>query len=111
MKPPRVLFACLVLASWGCRDRDVAALRPYANIRAGSVIILRTKTEGNDFTTFPVRKMDLIMTNECVLLEINDGTVVVSNSRWGNLGFAGRMVSSIEVKEAASPPPNVEPKR
>jgi len=106
MKPSHVLVALVLLAASGCRDRDVVALEPYTNIPPGSVIILRTKANGKDYTSFPARNIDLILTNECVLEEIKDGSVMVSNFHGVRLGFAGGMVSSIEVKEMPTSPPN-----
>ncbi len=98
-----VAFALLLVA--GCQNKDELALQPYASIPRGSAILLLTKDNGKDYTSFPVRKLDLLLTNECVLDEIRDGTLWVSNFHGKRLGFAGSMVKSIVVKELPSPVP------
>ncbi len=99
MKPRPILVAFALVLVMGCRNKDELALQAYASIPRGSVIVLLTKADAKDYTSIPGRKFDLIMTNECVLEEIRDGTVWVSNYHGMRLGFAGRMVKSIEVKE------------
>src|SRR5882724_11045756 len=99
MKPPSILAALGLLSVLGCRNEDELALEPYASIPPGSAIILRTKVNAKDYTSFPARKFDLILTNECVFEEIKDGSLMVSNFDGLRLGFAGSMVKSIEVRE------------
>ena len=104
MKPSRLLVALTLLLAAGCRNKDELALQPYTNIPSGAAIVLRTKADAKDYTSIPARRFDLIMTNECVLDEIRDGTVWVSNYHGRHLGFAGSMVKSIEVREMPRPP-------
>ncbi len=100
------LFCCcaLVLVA-GCQNRDELALQPYTSIPRGSTIVLLTRADAKDYTTFPVRKFDLLLTNECILEEIRDGTLWVSNFHGKRLGFAGSMVKSIVVKNAEDAKP------
>jgi hypothetical protein len=106
----RVLLPLALLLLAGCRNKDELALQPYMSIPRGSVILLETKVDGTIFTSFPPQKLELILTNECVLKEISDGTVWVSNYHGKRLGFAGRMVKSIELRDAPAPVPVASPK-
>jgi hypothetical protein len=105
----RVLLALALLLLASCRNKDEVALQPYTSIPRGSVILLKTKADGT-VLSFPPQKLELILTNECVLEEIRDGTVWVSNYHGKRLGFAGSMVKSIELREAPSPTPAASPK-
>jgi hypothetical protein len=104
MKSSRILVAFALLLAAGCQNKDELAVQSYASIPPGSVIVLLTKADAKDYTGFPARKFDLILTNECVLEEIRDGTVWVSNFHGKRLGFAGSMVKSIELKETPTRP-------
>jgi hypothetical protein len=99
MRLPHVLVAVVLLSASGCRNRDALALQAYTNIPPGSVIILRTKANVTDGTSLPPRKFVCILTNECVLEEIKDGCLMVSNFNGGRLSFAGSIVKSIVVKQ------------
>jgi hypothetical protein len=105
MKARRILVTFALLLVAGCQNKDELALQPYASIPRGSAIVLLTKVDGKDYTSFPVRKFDLLLTNECVLEEIRDGTLWVSDFHGKRLGFAGSMVKSIVVEESPSPIP------
>ncbi len=98
MNAASILVGFSLLFLTGCHNKDELALQPYANIPKGSVIVLQTRGDAKDYTSFPARKFDLILTNECLFEEIRDGAIWVSNSQLGHIGFAGRMVKSIEIK-------------
>jgi len=110
MKPRCILLTLVLLFAAGCRNQDELALQSYTNIPPGTLIVLQTKGKAKNYTTYPTRNFELVVTNECVFEEIRDGAVWVTNSRMGHIGFAGRMVKSIEVKEVPTSSPTEDPK-
>ena len=110
MKAAPILLSFSLLFLTGCHNKDELALQPYANIPKGSVIVLQTKGNAKDYTSFPARNFDLILTNEFLFEEIRDGAIWVSNSQLGRIGFAGRMVKSIEIKAGGTRSPERDTK-
>jgi hypothetical protein len=95
MKPIRSFAPSLLLLLGGCgASQDELSLRPYTSIPTGTVVVVQMRAQG---------PWEIIMTNEYVLEGFEEGFVNLRGTNGLRLGYAGRMIKSIEPKEVRNP--------
>jgi hypothetical protein len=95
MKPIRSFVPGVLLLLAGCgASQDELSLRPYTSIPTGTVVVVQMRAQG---------PWEVIMTNEYILEGFEEGFVNLRSTNGLRLGYAGRMIKSIEPKAARKP--------
>ena len=79
-------LALLLMAGCGL-SQDELSLRPYRSIPPGTVVLVQMRVRG---------PWEIITTNEYVLEGFEDDCVNLKGTNGLSLGYAGRMIKSIE---------------
>lgn len=81
----------------GCGpSEDARRLRPYRNIPPGTAVVVLMRVSAAS----PYRSWELIFTNEYVLEGFDEDSVRLRATNGMRASYAGRMIKSIQRKEA-----------
>ena len=95
MKAVGLFAGVVLLLVSGCGpSQDELSLQPYRSIPPGTVVVVQMRAQG---------PWEIIMTNDYVLEGFGEDYVKLRSTNGLRLGYAGRMIKSIEPKSVRKP--------